>query len=717
MPFIVPQVSQQAGGSPQFQAPGVVPVQDQTGQQLQQQGQALERVGYSTVRLGDEIQDRNNVARVNEADSLLSDYLRQRLNPVDGYRSTQGKAAGDSYEAIQKEFETKRAEIEATLQNGQQRQAFGGVAQQRIGRARDLVDGHMAHQTSIYEAAQHEASAKTHAADYVDSLGDPRAMALSLSLLKRSVSEAMDIKGASAEQKALAIRESLTGTHAAAIDTLITEGDAQGAKEYLAQNGEDMLPVVRNRSSEAVRSAVNKSWAESEVMPINGDPATTMRVLRGIDGKLRRNEIGADRHGMALQLADQRIKAVTREQDLVKSEAISAIRSADPSVPYEDMDPQQRGIIEVAGMREAAKNFWDARKNGAPAPALEAKEAEAIVAQLGLADARTIKQVFTGKTTAERYQAIAGVVGVDWQKHETRVKGILDNAFGEKTPEAAISAASAEIKQQLSRFEWAHVKDSVPTLDGKIVPRMLRPLDERVVRGVENRILERLQDDPKLSIEEVMNDLSDMLTDSALFTMPSATVTDRKSDFPASIQSYLHPDDRVGSVLADSDVEVRLSDFPNEKVASSMPAAIFAEYARSEGTNPDGTSVYENLPPKVKQQKTIDYVTDWVSKSRPRDVNTFRRVEEIQAMSGGSPAFVIVDRDTLIDVKEAAAKFMVGGKIYMPTVTAIGKTFFGDGTTLSASTPEGHVYVAHKDPEGIMRYLRAMKQAQEGAGK
>lgn len=717
MAFRIPQVSQQAGSSVQLQAPGVVPVQSQAGNQLQQQGRALEGVGAAVMRLGDDIQDREDTARVTEMDSLLADYTRSRLSPVDGYRSQAGKSAMDGYEQVVRDIEEKRSEFLGKLKPGRQQDAFRNASNQRLLNARGIIDGHAAVQSRVDMASQQSAAIKGYQADYLENLGNPNEMKRYRELMLESVSgigESIMADGATSNSLRA---ESLNGLHGAAVESFLEKGMPSGAEAYLKQYGGEMEPELRRKLSGVVKQEVSRQWAESETSGVGDNEFANARILRGIDGKLRRGEIGTDRHAMALRLADQRIKAVQREKDLVTSEAIAIIRGVDPDTSFSGLTSEQREVIDATGLREVADNYWTARRSGAPAPALDSQESEMIVSKLGLMDARSIKQIFTEKTTAGRYRQIAGVIGVDWQKHETRIKGILDNAFGEKTPEAAINAASTELRQRLGTFEWAHVKGHTsPT--GNPVPRKYAPLDERVIRAAESRILQRLQDDPKLSVEEVMNDLNDIIVDSSMFTMSGAT--DGEVGIPAALMTFVHPDDRMGSTLVGSPEinPTRWADLPNRETEStSMPSALFDYFAKGLGVENDGTMRFDNLHPKEKQQKTIDFVDDWVSLGRPRNMSALQQAMELQRVAGGNEPFKLLSRTTPVEVKAQAAKYVEGDDVTIPppsTRPQPGYTVTVNGFDVASGFNYGTDEAMQHDK--VVEYLKALKQAQATSG-
>lgn len=267
----VPRVSLQVGGSVQAQAPGVEQVQDQTGQQLQQTGRGLQIAGSGVQRLGAGIKLRNDTARISEADTQYGEYARKRLSSVDGYRSLQGKAAGDGYEQVRKDLEEKREEIGRGL-SGDQRVQFDRSAMARIARAQGVTDGHAAHQTSIYTAAQQSSAIKGYAADYVDGLGDPAAMAKSMVLMRRTVESMGDTVGASPEQRKQMMAEAMTGLHGMTLDTLIARGDSQGARDYFNDNGKAMEPAQRSRAQKMVKSAgiADKGQRLSEFIQTKG---------------------------------------------------------------------------------------------------------------------------------------------------------------------------------------------------------------------------------------------------------------------------------------------------------------------------------------------------------------------------------------------------------------------------------------------------------------
>lgn len=351
----VPQVSQQAGLSAQIQAPGVAPVQDQTGRQLQQFGRGLEIAGQGAQRLGDEITESEDNARIKEADALFADYVRGALNPNDGYRSRLGKDAGEGYKQVQQDIADKRKFLAGTLRNDRQRQLFDQTAQVRVGQAQGVIDGHAAQQTRVYEMAETAASIEGRKADYQASLGDPNAMALHMQLLRNDVADLAEMNGRGPKEAKRMLLEQETAMHGAALDGFIGAGETASARDYFRAYEGSMEVGARERARSIISKAELGDRAQSLLMK-HADKSL-LDVIELSDKEHAAGKISDKVRAEWVRRAESRTLVTRRETSIREANALQqaqemiALGPLPPDVQQELEDTDQQWKLDawVAG--------------------------------------------------------------------------------------------------------------------------------------------------------------------------------------------------------------------------------------------------------------------------------------------------------------------------------------------------------------------------------
>jgi len=224
-----------------------VPYQNQGGQQIRQVAKAATSIGTTLFKKSEELRVKNDTARTSEADQMFADYIRNELNPKNGYRSKVGKSAGDTYEQVLESLEAKRTEFAMSLQNPEQREVFNRSSSARMGQARGVVDQHASVQTNIYLGAQQSAAIKGYQADYLDSMGNPKAMIVSMANMRNTVNAQADLVNATPEVRGEMMNLAVSNLHASAMELKMNERDLAGARLYFDINKDELDPAVRGK--------------------------------------------------------------------------------------------------------------------------------------------------------------------------------------------------------------------------------------------------------------------------------------------------------------------------------------------------------------------------------------------------------------------------------------------------------------------------------------
>lgn len=145
--YDLPTVEMGAGQMPAFQAPGVQPMADVAGKQIQEQSQTLMKAGLALKKLGDDINFDLAEAGAKEDTNKLSDHIR---NVVVDYGKLTGKEAVDQRENYIKQVNDKITEIsDETSQSDKpkgylelRQQLFTNAANARRQVAMGQIDSH-----------------------------------------------------------------------------------------------------------------------------------------------------------------------------------------------------------------------------------------------------------------------------------------------------------------------------------------------------------------------------------------------------------------------------------------------------------------------------------------------------------------------------------------------------------------------------------------------
>lgn len=260
----VPRVSQQQIQEPQQSATRVLPVQDQTGQQLQQVGEGMSQLAQQVGRIEMSV----DASRIKGADALLSESSRMKLQE---FTAKAGRDAIDARGEALADFQRRRREIEGTLTTPRQREVFSEAAREREIRYAEVVDRHYRDQSRAYEIGESTALAESAMADYWQS-GDPVYRNTALAEVERIG----QIYGYGPEQQAQARSQALTKLHEGALEILIRGGDTAQAAAYLDGVEGEIAPQRR----QAIRSAVDRATMADQSARIASDMIQAMTTQR-----------------------------------------------------------------------------------------------------------------------------------------------------------------------------------------------------------------------------------------------------------------------------------------------------------------------------------------------------------------------------------------------------------------------------------------------------
>lgn len=271
--------------SPQV-APGVLPqarltntpVQDHAGQQSQQMAQGLMHASRAAGNVALDMQQQANEVRISEAlNSVKEEQLRLTFDQEAGYQTLRGKSAierpdGKSlWDEYGERLQTRVSDIESTLGNDAQKQAFqqatGGMLTEFRGRAMQ----HVLSEDRTYRASVWAGVQATGVDEIRLAYGDPKAVDAATNRIKAAVYEDAKLRGMSAEWVEAKNRELLSSAHKSVAASLLDEGRVDTAKTYISQykqsiTGEDLLMIHKALQTQVEAGIVNAAGTAASTL-------------------------------------------------------------------------------------------------------------------------------------------------------------------------------------------------------------------------------------------------------------------------------------------------------------------------------------------------------------------------------------------------------------------------------------------------------------------
>ena len=275
MRFPTPTVSPQVGQSQQFSAPRTVPMQDATGEQLDQFGSNMVRASEVPAYF----QDQQDDARVKEADALTAEAFRKILRGDGGYLHSSGKVALDGRDATVEALRKARSQAEKLLGNESQRVLYSTYAQKRLEAAQADIDGHYGRASQAYLDGQIVSRIKVSRLDAIDQFDEPVPQGpegqkrapwadVSAGVAVKETNSLAETRGVSPEERKLMVLETTTAIHSGRIRKMVDLGKPDQANKYLSGIKEDELAPDE---AGTLRRIVNQATLDDKSLTISSE--------------------------------------------------------------------------------------------------------------------------------------------------------------------------------------------------------------------------------------------------------------------------------------------------------------------------------------------------------------------------------------------------------------------------------------------------------------
>jgi hypothetical protein len=308
----VPQVGLQDGALPPVQPAEVVPMRSFAGEQQQQMGQSMERLGNVTWRIGQIIEDEMNESRIKEAEVQLGSAAMNILRGQNGYLTTEGKLAENAFMPAADALDNEATKIRDGLDNDMQRTMFTQLAQRNLLQWKGAMADHRNRKVREYNIEASSARANM----YVD-----------------NAVQIYDLNGESSEYRQ-------------AVHTVNTEIDNIAALQGLPLNSPQAKALRQSAMTKIARGVVRrladkKNFADAigyiDQLVAFGNSSDPVQQRLGI----KEEDVAEVRSALLSAQADQTVKEV----------ALSVFMTGQPNTPsgtHNMVNPVEGGAMTVA---------------------------------------------------------------------------------------------------------------------------------------------------------------------------------------------------------------------------------------------------------------------------------------------------------------------------------------------------------------------------------
>jgi len=237
--------------------------QDSSGlsEGLQSLGQGLQQFAKGRQVYLDKVDE----ATVADLDGAFANDVRQIER---GFTSAQGKNAVDIAADTQKAWNEKRALYLSRANNSTQAAMLNQVLDRRGARWADQYDSHLTRQADVWQTDAFKSRIATMSVDVADLPVNSVERADAMIALSGVMDAEVARTGGDADTRKAMGATVFSGIHENTVKALVL-GDPHEAEKYLIDNGDQILPEVRTRLTDAVRTEVyaKDAFADAHDLP------------------------------------------------------------------------------------------------------------------------------------------------------------------------------------------------------------------------------------------------------------------------------------------------------------------------------------------------------------------------------------------------------------------------------------------------------------------
>jgi len=273
--YDLPTQDATVGNMPAFQAPGVEPMRNFTGEQIQKAGQAVQSAGLTVVKIADRLQGELDDAQTKE----LYNSVASRVDEIETrYLTLKGKDAVDAAMKTRQDIEAAFEDVMGKAQNDVQRIMLRNSANVRLRSANSSIIKHSLVEQRDYDVKESGAQVDTFVNDAIRYSAGWRSpdgdFAIYYGAAKDGANKLADKLGyeAKSAQREQLILKATNQIHGQVVQTQIDAQNLDQARDYLQRYGKEMTPETFGRAKKALeigtadvkeQSLAEKFWSSS----------------------------------------------------------------------------------------------------------------------------------------------------------------------------------------------------------------------------------------------------------------------------------------------------------------------------------------------------------------------------------------------------------------------------------------------------------------------
>ena len=273
--YDLPTQDATVGNMPAFQAPGVEPMRNFTGEQIQKAGQAVQSAGLTVVKIADRLQGELDDAQVKE---LYNNFAATADEIETRYLTLKGRDAVDNAMKTRVDLDAAFKDVADKAQNDVQRIMLRNSANVRLRSANSSIIKHSLVEQRDYDVKESGAQVDTFVNDAIRYSAGWRSpdgdFAIYYGAAKDGANKLADKLGyepKSAQREQLLLKAT-NAIHGQVVQTQIDAQNLDQARDYLQRYGKEMTPDTFGRAKKALeigtadvkeQSLAEKFWSSS----------------------------------------------------------------------------------------------------------------------------------------------------------------------------------------------------------------------------------------------------------------------------------------------------------------------------------------------------------------------------------------------------------------------------------------------------------------------
>lgn len=363
-----------------YSAPGVTPMGNASGDQMQDLGRNIQRLGATIDVIAEKEQDRYDDAKKLQAANLYASSIEEDLDGPEGYTSKLGQDAAAGREAVLAKLAERRKAAEALLDNPVQREAFAAHADHLSRQAQSRVNAHYGQQVQVFEQGQLSAAFEQEAQNFRRAIAGAKGgtvagdAGMAASRAMGRAEQLADSKGwREGPQREQLLRKARATLHEGAVREMISTQQPEKARQYLAGVPKDDLDGT---TSDRLQDLVKRGTVADESLTLAQRLRTGGRPLldqqKDLDD-LRAKGLGAEVYDAtwnrlrAYDAEDQQQRAVASVGVLQEAQ-VWGLKQENLRKPFAAMPPdQQQQIVRTGNVDRVAQFLEEGRWRTTPA--------------------------------------------------------------------------------------------------------------------------------------------------------------------------------------------------------------------------------------------------------------------------------------------------------------------------------------------------------------